>query len=35
VAAPSADGMISDLHGTGAYRAHLIKVMTARAIAAA
>ena len=35
VAAPSADGMISDLHGTGAYRAHLVKVMTARAVAAA
>jgi carbon-monoxide dehydrogenase medium subunit len=26
--------MISDLHGTGAYRAHLAKVMTARAVAA-
>ena len=31
----SADGMISDLHGTGAYRAHLVKVMTARAVTAA
>lgn len=31
----SADGMISDLHGTGAYRAHLVKVMTGRAVAAA
>ena len=32
----SADGstMISDLHGTGAYRAHLTKVMTKRAVAA-
>lgn len=30
--APSADGMISDLHGTGAYRAHLVKVLTARAV---
>ncbi|PTX55561.1 carbon-monoxide dehydrogenase medium subunit [Litoreibacter ponti] len=30
----SADGMISDLHGTGAYRAHLVKVMTGRAVAA-
>ncbi|MEC3860500.1 xanthine dehydrogenase family protein subunit M [Mesobacterium sp. TK19101] len=29
------DGMISDLHGSGAYRAHLIKVMTKRAVAAA
>ena len=27
--------MISDLHGTGDYRAHLIKVMTGRAVAAA
>ncbi|WP_424971233.1 FAD binding domain-containing protein [Dinoroseobacter sp. S76] len=31
----SADGMISDLHGTGAYRAHLVKVLTGRAVAAA
>lgn len=28
-------GMISDLHGTAEYRAHLIKVLTARAVAAA
>lgn len=34
-AAPGADGMISDLHGTGAYRAHLVAVMTKRAVAAA
>ncbi|MGC1261877.1 MAG: carbon monoxide dehydrogenase, partial [Jannaschia helgolandensis] len=26
---------ISDLHGDGAYRAHLVKVMTARAVKAA
>lgn len=32
--APSGD-MISDLHGTGEYRAHLVKVMTGRAVAAA
>ncbi len=31
----SGDGMISDLHGTGAYRAHLVGVMTKRAVAAA
>jgi len=32
----SVDGsnMISDLHGTGAYRAHLVGVMTKRAVAA-
>ncbi|KAF0676794.1 FAD binding domain-containing protein [Profundibacterium mesophilum] len=30
-----ADGMISDLHGTAEYRAHLIAVMTRRAVAAA
>ncbi|WP_167648080.1 FAD binding domain-containing protein [Mameliella alba] len=30
-----ADGMISDLHGTAAYRAHLVGVMTKRAVAAA
>ncbi|QBF30619.1 xanthine dehydrogenase family protein subunit M [Thalassococcus sp. S3] len=30
-----ADGMITDLHGTGAYRAHLVGVMTKRAVAAA
>jgi len=34
-AAPSADGMIGDLHGTPAYRAHLIAVLTKRAVAAA
>lgn len=27
-----ADGMINDLHGDGAYRAHLIKVLTGRAV---
>lgn len=32
---PSADGMISDLHGDAAYRAHLVRVMTARAVTAA
>lgn len=31
----SADGMIGDLHGTPEYRAHLIAVMTKRAVAAA
>ena len=31
---PDGSGMISDLHGTGDYRAHLIKVMTGRAVAA-
>ncbi|MEO9820592.1 MAG: xanthine dehydrogenase family protein subunit M [Paracoccaceae bacterium] len=30
-----ADGMINDLHGTGAYRAHLVGVLTKRAIEAA
>jgi carbon-monoxide dehydrogenase medium subunit len=35
LAAPSADGMISDLHGPAAYRAHLVKVMTGRAVEAA
>jgi carbon-monoxide dehydrogenase medium subunit len=30
-----ADGMIADLHGTKAYRAHLVGVMTKRAVAAA
>ncbi|TCL09793.1 carbon-monoxide dehydrogenase medium subunit [Shimia isoporae] len=34
-AAPSADGMIADLHGTAAYRAHLVAVLTKRAVAAA
>ncbi len=31
----SADGMISDLHGSGAYRAHLVAVLTKRAVTAA
>ncbi len=30
-----ADGMITDLHGTSEYRAHLVKVMTGRAVTAA
>jgi carbon-monoxide dehydrogenase medium subunit len=30
-----ANGMIADLHGTSAYRAHLVGVMTRRAVAAA
>lgn len=30
----SGDDMISDLHGTGAYRAHLAKVLVGRAVAA-
>ena len=29
------DDMISDLHGSGDYRAHLVKVMTGRAVTAA
>ena len=32
--APAADGMIADLHGSAAYRAHLVSVMTKRAVAA-
>jgi len=31
----AADDMISDLHGTAAYRANLVKVLTGRAVAAA
>ncbi|MEP5760933.1 MAG: xanthine dehydrogenase family protein subunit M [Litoreibacter sp.] len=31
----AAEGMISDLHGSPAYRAHLVKVMTGRAVSAA
>ena len=31
----SADGMIADLHGTPEYRANLVRVLTARAVAAA
>lgn len=31
----SADGLMSDIHGSAAYRANLIKVMTKRAVAAA
>ena len=30
-----ADNMISDLHGSPEYRAHLVKVMTGRAVTAA
>ncbi len=33
--AMDSDGLISDLHGPSEYRAHLAKVMTARAVAAA
>ncbi len=33
--APDADGMIGDLHGSPAYRAHLVGVMARRAVAAA
>ena len=33
--AVDATDMISDLHGTAAYRAHLVKVMTGRAVSAA
>lgn len=32
---PPADGLIGDLHGTPAYRANLVSVMTRRAVAAA
>ena len=32
LATPDAGEMISDLHGDGAYRAHLVKVMTSRAV---
>jgi carbon-monoxide dehydrogenase medium subunit len=35
LAAPSSDGLIGDIHGSPEYRAHLIKVMTKRAVAAA
>ena len=35
LAVPDAGVMISDLHGDGAYRAHLVKVMTGRAVVAA
>ena len=31
----SADGLIGDIHGTPEYRAHLVKVLTARAVSAA
>ena len=31
----SADGLIGDLHGTPEYRAHLVKVLTGRAVTAA
>ena len=31
----SADGLLSDIHGDAAYRAHLICVMAKRAVAAA
>jgi carbon-monoxide dehydrogenase medium subunit len=30
----SADGMIADMHGSAAYRANLVKVLTKRAVAA-
>lgn len=33
--ASSEDGIMSDLHGSADYRAHLIKVMAKRAVAAA
>jgi carbon-monoxide dehydrogenase medium subunit len=31
----AADGMLSDIHGSAAYRANLVKVMAKRAVAAA
>ena len=31
----SPEGMLSDIHGSAAYRANLVKVMAKRAIAAA
>jgi carbon-monoxide dehydrogenase medium subunit len=31
--APPGGEMISDIHGSGDYRAHLVKVMTSRAVA--
>jgi carbon-monoxide dehydrogenase medium subunit len=31
----SADGLLTDIHGTADYRANLIKVMAQRAVAAA
>ncbi|MEM6906611.1 MAG: carbon monoxide dehydrogenase, partial [Pseudomonadota bacterium] len=34
-AAPGPEGMIGDIHGSPDYRAHLIAVMTKRAVAAA
>ena len=34
-AAPGANGMIGDIHGSPEYRAHLVAVMTKRAVAAA
>lgn len=33
--APNAEGMITDLHGSGAYRANLVKVLTKRSVASA
>ncbi|MFD1341727.1 FAD binding domain-containing protein [Litorisediminicola beolgyonensis] len=35
LSAPDGSNMISDLHGSGAYRAHLVKVLTKRAVAQA
>lgn len=35
LSAPDGAGMISDLHGSGDYRAHLVKVLTKRAVASA